>query len=122
MSCSALPRQDGEGHEWHGEDTDWGDAQTITKEMDIDHLQHAGFDPEAAAYEDGVNVEDLGYDEDPGGCLMLLTLPYLTSRVACKLLLCEQAQQSCMVHAALHSIAECPADATSTGFGQCTAY
>ena len=38
--------------------------QTITKEMDMVHLEHAGFDPEAAAFEDGNDVEDLGYDED----------------------------------------------------------
>jgi len=30
--------------------------------MDLDHLEHAGFDPEAAAFEDGMDPEDLGYD------------------------------------------------------------
>lgn len=32
--------------------------------MDLDHLEHAGFDPEAAAFEDGMDPEDLGYDEE----------------------------------------------------------
>lgn len=32
--------------------------------MDLEHLEHAGFDPEAAAYEDGNDAEDLGYDTD----------------------------------------------------------
>ena len=39
-------------------------AQTITKEMDLEHLERAGFDPEAAAHEDGIDLEDLGYEEE----------------------------------------------------------
>jgi hypothetical protein len=55
-------------------------VQTITKEMDMAHLEHVGFDPEAAAFEDGNDVEDLGYDEDiePGlgaGLPMLSLFP-----------------------------------------------
>lgn len=57
------PQQDhGEHHEGSIEYED--DVQTITKEMDLEHLEHAGFDPEAAAFEDGNDLEDLGYDQD----------------------------------------------------------
>ena len=39
----------------------------MTKEVDLEHLVHAGFDPEAAAHEDGLDPEDLGYDEEDSG-------------------------------------------------------
>ena len=54
-----------EHHEDGGHEGEEDGVQTITKEMDMAHLEHAGFDPEAAAFEDGNDVEDLGYDEDP---------------------------------------------------------
>lgn len=70
----AVPAQ---WHDEHHEESGHGDeedrVQTITKEMDMAHLEHAGFDPEAAAFEDGNDVEDLGYDEEiePGLAFVL---------------------------------------------------
>jgi hypothetical protein len=81
--------------QWHGEHHEESDhedmedgVQTITKEMDMAHLEHAGFDPEAAAFEDGNDVEDLGYDEDiePGVAmrftlLFVLAMLYISATV-----------------------------------------
>jgi len=64
LSCSPFAQGDHHGNH-HGDHHHGGaseHAQTITKEMDLDHLEHAGFDPEAAAFEDGMDPEDLGYD------------------------------------------------------------
>ena len=44
-------------------------VEHMTKEVDLEHLEHAGFDPEVAAYERGFDPEDLGYPEGKiGAC------------------------------------------------------
>lgn len=50
-----------------GAETHAGAEDPVTKEVDLEHLVHAGFDPEAAAHEDGLDPEDLGYDEGDSG-------------------------------------------------------
>ena len=50
-----------------GGETHAGAEDPVTKEVDLEHLVHAGFDPEAAAHEDGLDPEDLGYDEEDSG-------------------------------------------------------